>query len=112
MGKGKKSSGTSKVSMGGRQKANLAHEAKRQEKFKAKRESGKAYEYKSNPYNKKTDYEAWHDEDLKRKEKAKSSKLPYAQLTSIFAKLNNELKKEELAAKAKEAKRKNRKAGN
>ena len=47
---GKKKSRTSKTSNGGRQKANVAHEEKRQAKFAAKREAGTNYVYKSNPY--------------------------------------------------------------
>ena len=43
-----KKSRTSRVSKGGRQSANVAHEAKRQEKFAAKRANGTAYEYTDN----------------------------------------------------------------
>ena len=82
---------TSKVSNGGRTKANKAHEAKRQAKFKAKRDAGKAYEYKSNPYKKGSN--EWMRENEERKNKAKSSKLSYARLQSLFAKQDNELEK-------------------
>lgn len=103
---GKKSKSSGKVSMGGRQRSNLHHEEKRQAYFKKKREEGRAYEYHKNPYDKKTQYQQWHDEDVERRDKAKSSRLPYARLQSVFAKLDNELAKERLAAKEKETKRK------
>ena len=90
----------SRVSNGGRTKANKAQEAKRQAKFAAKREAGKAYVYKANPYKPYT--KKWWIEKNKRAEKAKSSRVPYAIITSIFAKLDNEIAKEkEVAAKAK-----------
>ena len=95
MGKHKKSSSTTKVSNGGRQKANLAHEAKRQAYFAKKREEGRAYQYKKNPYDPKTQPEEWATEQFLRLEKAKSHKLPYAQLKSFFAKLDNYLADEE-----------------
>lgn len=104
----KKKSRPSRVSLGGRLKANKHHEEKRQAKFKKKIEEGKQYSYKPNPYDKKTQYEQWHDEDLKRREKAKSSKLPYAQLQSIFAKLDNELQKEALISKQREENKKSK----
>lgn len=95
---GKKKTRTSRVSMGGRQKANVAREAKRQAKFAEKRENGTAYEYKPIPFKKGT--KAYNEEKLIRAEKSKSSKLPIARLKSIFAKLNNELEeKEELNKK-------------
>lgn len=93
----KKKSRTSRASLGGRQKANLAHEAKRQEKFAKKRENGTAYIYKPNPY--KEGSQEYLHEQLERQEKNKSSKLPYAQLKSFFAKLEYELAQEKLKAK-------------
>lgn len=90
----------SRVSNGGRTKAHKAQEAKRQAKFAAKREAGKAYVYKANPYKPYT--KKWWIEKNKRAEKAKSSRISYAIITSIFAKLDNEIAKEkETAAKAK-----------
>lgn len=102
----KKKSRTSRISNGGRQKANVAHEESRQARFARRKEAGKEYKYRPNPYDKKANYEEWHDEDIKRKEKAKSSKLPYARLQSIFRKLDNELNKQALMNKEKENKRK------
>lgn len=83
---------TSRVSKGGRQKANVNQEKKRQEKFAAKREAGKAYEYKKNPY--KPGSKEFLTEQAIRADKTRSSKLPLARLTSIFAKLENTQKKE------------------
>lgn len=85
--KGNKSVG--KVSNGGRQRANVAHAAKRQAKFAAKRENGTAYEYKPNPYEKGT-YE-WRRERAERAEKNISHKTHYAKMRSIFAKLDNQI---------------------
>ena len=88
---GRQKSRTSKVSNGGRQKANVAHEAKRQAKFAAKRENGTNYVYKPNPY--KPGTVEWAREKAKRAEKAKSSKSSLARWTSIMDKLENELTK-------------------
>lgn len=88
----KKSKGTSgKLSNGGRQQANLNHEAKRQTKFKAKREAGKAYEYKPNPFKKGT--EEYFEESRNRAAKNVDHKTPVARWTSVMAKLDNELNK-------------------
>lgn len=100
----KKKSRASKVSMGGRQKAHIAQEAKRQAKFAAKRESGNAYEYKPNPYKKGT--VKWRLEAASRAEKTQSSKLPLVKLTSIFAKLDNQLAEEAVVNKNKKEKAK------
>lgn len=105
----KKRSRASRISDGGRQKRNVAHEEVRQARFARRKEAGKEYHYKKNPYDKKTQYEQWHDEDLKRREKAQSSKLPYARLQSIFAKLENQLAKDALIAKEREEKKGKRK---
>lgn len=106
---GKQKSRSSRVSNGGRTKANKAQEAKRQAKFAAKREAGNAYKYE--PIKAKKGTRAWYAEKLERAEKAKSSRLPYARLTSIFAKLNNEIAKEkEAAVKAKSVKKENKTA--
>ena len=94
--KGGKSSG--QISGGGRQSANVRHEQKRQKKFAAKRGTDKEYKYVPNPYKKGT--VEYNREAMDRAEKAKSSKLPYARLESIFAKLDNRLAKEKIRAKA------------
>lgn len=95
---------TSRVSKGGRQRANLAKNEKRMKKFAAKRENGTAYEYKPNPYKKgSVEYIA---ERAKRAEKAKSSKLDIAQWDSTMSKLDNWIAAEkEKAAKAKSKKK-------
>lgn len=89
---GKKSKGTHSVSNGGRQKANLRKEEKRQAKFAAKREAGKAYTYQ--PIEAKKGTREYRREKMDRAEKAKSSKLPLARWTSIMKKLSNQLTKE------------------
>ena len=95
----KQKSRSSRVSNGGRTKANKAQEAKRQAKFSAKREAGKAYEYKANPYKKGS--RDWKHEKRAREEKriASMRKLPLARLTSIFAKLDNKMAIEKEAKK-------------
>lgn len=98
MAKGKKSKSSGAISNGGRQKRNVAHEQTRQARFARRREDGKVYEYKPNPYTPGT--EEWYEENAARKEKAKSSRLPYARLQSWFAKLDNELNKKKLEMKA------------
>jgi len=105
---GKKSKRSGVISNGGRQKANVQHEANRQARFARRKEAGKEYRYTRNPYDKKTQYEEWHEEDCIRKEKAKSSKLPLARWTSIMAKLDNQLAKDALVAKEREESRKNK----
>ena len=83
----KKKSRVSRVSNGGRQKANLAREKKRQEKFAKKRESGNIYVYQKNPYKKGTNeteiaqwdsvmskLNAWIIKDKEAKIKAKAKK--------------------------------------
>lgn len=98
----KQKSRASRVSLGGRQKSNVAHEQKRQERFKKKREEGRSYEYKKNPYKEGTaEYE---HERLVREEKNRSSRLPYARLDSLFAKLDNWLAKQNELAKKNEKK--------
>ena len=100
-----KKSRTSRVSKGGRQSANVAHEAKRQEKFAAKRANGTAYEYKPNPY--KAGTKEWAREKALRAEKAKSSKDSISIWRSTMAKLENEIKAQHEKAKlAKENKKK------
>lgn len=101
---GKQKSRSSRVSNGGRTKANKAQEAKRQAKFAAKREAGNVYKYE--PIKAKKGSVEYIIAKAERVEKAKSSKLPYARLTSIFAKLDNQIAAEkERAMKAKAAKK-------
>lgn len=99
---GKQRSRASRVSNGGRQKANVAHEAKRQARFAKRREAGTAYQWKPNPYKKGT--KAWHDEETIRKEKRWSnSRSDIAIFRSIMAKLDNKLAKEQMANKERKA---------
>lgn len=95
MGKHKKSSSSGKVSQGGRKKANQIKEAKRQRYFAKKKEEEREYHYKKNPFDPKTQPEEYATEQYKRLQKAKSHRLPYAKLTSFFAKLDNYLAGEE-----------------
>lgn len=82
----KKKSRVSRISNGGRQKANLAREKKRQEKFAKKRESGNIYVYQKNPYKKGTN--EYNREADERREKNKSKKTEVAQWDSVMSKLN------------------------
>ncbi len=95
MSKHKKSSSSGTVSQGGRKKANQIKEAKRQRYFAKKKEEGRGYNYKKNSYDPKTQPEEYATEQYKRQQKAVSHKLPYAKLTSFFAKLDNYLAGEE-----------------
>lgn len=77
---------------------------KREEKMQKRREAGKTYSYKKNPYTEGS--KEYRDECKKRDEKNKSKKLHYSKMISIFAKLDNriEAEKEEKAKKAREKK--------
>lgn len=77
---------------------------KREEKMQKRREAGKTYSYKKNPYTEGS--KEYRDECKKRDEKNKSKKLHYSKMTSIFAKLGNriEAEREEKAKKAREKK--------
>lgn len=75
----------------------------REERMQKRRDAGKVYTYKKNPYEKGT--KEWVKEELARAEKRKSKKTHYAKMASVFAKLDNELAKAELAAKKKSKKR-------
>lgn len=61
----------------------------REEKMNKRREAGKAYSYKKNPYKEGT--KEYVTECMERAEKTKSKKLPFAKTRSIFAKLDNQL---------------------
>lgn len=61
----------------------------REEKMNRRREAGKTYEYKPNPYPKKS-REYWK-ERRERASKNVDHRLPYTKMQSIMAKLRNEL---------------------
>ena len=73
----------------------------REEKMNKRREAGKTYTYKPNPFKKGT-WE-YRMEARKRAEKNVSHKTPFARWTSIMAKLENQLAKEK-TEKSKKAK--------
>ena len=64
----------------------------REEKMNKRREAGKTYTYKPNPFKKGT--REYRMEARKRAEKNISHKTPVARWTSIMAKLDNQLAKE------------------
>ncbi len=76
----------------------------RVEKMNKRREAGKVYEYKKNPYRKDSAEYAY--EAANRASKNVSHKLPVAEWKSIMAKLKNELNKQEIAAKKADKKEK------
>lgn len=71
---------------------------KRIAKFAARREAGKTYEYKPNPYAK--DSGAYYEEVSKRSVKNEDVRLPLQKLASIMRKLDNQLAKERGERKA------------
>lgn len=66
----------------------------REERMNKRREAGKTYSYKPNPFVKGS--EGWREEQYKRTNKNVSRKTPTARWTSIMAKLENQLVKERL----------------
>lgn len=66
----------------------------REEKMNKRREAGKTYSYKPNPFPKGTD--EWRDEQYARANKNVSHKTSVARWTSIMTKLENQLTKEKL----------------
>ena len=79
---------------------------KRAAKFAKRREDGKAYEYKPNPYKKGT--KEYARERRERAAKNKPKKTEFERMKSIFTKLDNEIskqKKEEKASKSSGEKR-------
>ena len=64
----------------------------REEKLNKRRDAGKTYSYKPNPYEQGTD--EWRKENRIRASKNISRKTPYAKWTSDMAKLENQLAKE------------------
>lgn len=97
----KKRSRQSRVSSGKTASIHKAQEEKRQAKFAAKKENGKAYKYKANPYKPtKTDTgngvlglleepSKYAVEKKVRWHKQNGGKLPLAKFTSLFRKLDN-----------------------
>ena len=71
----------------------------REEKMNKRREAGKTYKYKPNPFPKGSD--EYYDEQWDRSHKNVSHKTPFARWTSIMAKLENQLDEERKAAKEK-----------
>ena len=71
----------------------------REEKMNKRREAGKTYKYKPNPFPKGSD--EYYDEQWDRSHKNVSHKTPFARWTSIMAKLGNRLETERKAAKEK-----------
>lgn len=67
----------------------------REERMNKRREAGKTYTYKPNPFPKDSD--EYYEEQWNRAHKNISHKTPVARWTSIMAKLENQLAKEKLA---------------
>lgn len=64
----------------------------REEKMAKRRENGKCYVYKPNPYTKGTD--AWEKENTLRIQKSRGSKTPVARMMSCMKKVENNLTEE------------------
>ena len=71
----------------------------REEKMNKRREAGKTYKYKPNPFPKGSD--EYYEEQWDRSHKNVSHKTSFARWTSIMAKLENQLEAERKAAKEK-----------
>lgn len=67
----------------------------REERMNKRKEAGKIYTYKKNPFEEETS--KWLEEEINRSEKRKSKKLPFAHHRSVFAKLDNRMNKEKAA---------------
>lgn len=78
----------------------------REEKMNKRREEGKTYTYKPNPFPK--DSNEYYDEQWNRAHKNVSHKTPFARWTSIMAKLENQLNAERKVAKEKKEVNKNK----
>ena len=76
----------------------------REEKMNKRREAGKTYTYKPNPFPKGSD--EYYDEQWDRSHKNVSHKTTFARWTSIMAKLENQLEAERKAAKEKKESKK------
>ena len=80
----------------------------REEKMNKRREVGKTYKYKPNPFPK--DSYKYSEEQWNRAHKNVSHKTSVAKWTSIMAKLENQLEEERKAAKEKKEAKKNKKS--
>lgn len=88
---------TSRASSGKMKKIIIAREERRQKRLAERKNAGKGYEYKPNPYNKGS--KEWVVENNLRREKTVIHKPASAIWDSIMAKLNNEVEAEKLKAK-------------
>ena len=80
----------------------------REEKMNNRREAGKTYKYKSNPFPKGSD--EYREEQWNRAHKNISHKTPVARWASIMAKLDNQLEAEKKIAKDKKEVKNNKKS--
>ena len=80
----------------------------REEKMNKRREAGKTYKYKSNPFPKGSD--EYREEQWNRAHKNISHKTPVARWASIMAKLDNQLEAEKKIAKDKKEVKNNKKS--
>ena len=80
----------------------------REEKMNNRREAGKTYKYKSNPFPKGSD--EYREEQWNRAHKNISHKTPVARWASIMAKLDNQLEAEKKIAKDKKVVKNNKKS--
>lgn len=103
----KKVNSTGKISSGNRKKINIAKEERRQALFAKRREEGKGYEYKPNPYPKDSD--EYNQERRRRAEKNMSQKTPVAKMRSVMAKLDNYLNEQNKKVKELKEKKSKRK---
>lgn len=78
----------------------------REERMNKRREAGKTYKYKPNPFPKGSDES--YDEQWNRLHKNVSHKTPLARWTSIMAKLENQLETERKDAKEKKEAKKSK----
>lgn len=78
----------------------------REERMNKRREAGKTYKYKPNPFPKGSDES--YDEQWNRLHKNVSHKTPLARWTSIMAKLENQIEAERKDAKEKKEAKKSK----
>lgn len=82
----------------GRREINKKLKAERNDKltehFRKRREEGKAYEYKPNPYDKETEKKKYWEERRKRAEKNVDRRLPLQKFESEMRLLKNKIDKE------------------
>ena len=79
----------------------------REEKMNKRREAGKTYKYKPNPFPKGSD--EYYEEQWDRSHKNVSHKTSVARWTSIMAKMETQLEAERKAAKEKKENKKSKK---